>query len=229
MRQSRCCASSARGWEVASGRKPSCDAASHPLPHKIHNPHPCVYFVCPRQQHEERGFSVSTRKMVRVALLVTISVVLTRWFSIMLPIAGALGVRLSLGEIPLFLAGVLFGPLAGGVAGAIADVIGVAIAPMGSFFPGFTISAAMAGAIPGLILHRRRRNITMGWLVGTVAVTGLLVTLLNTYWLVILLQRGVYVLLPPRLFSRLAVIPIHSLIICALHTRIHIFKEHPGT
>ncbi|MFP4200841.1 MAG: folate family ECF transporter S component, partial [Clostridia bacterium] len=89
---------------------------------------------------------MTTRAMVTVALLIAISVILTRVFGIMLPVGGVMSLRISFGEIPIYLSGILFGPFAGAAAGAIADLIGVMVAGM-DFFPGFTVSAAVAGFI----------------------------------------------------------------------------------
>ncbi|MFO8061183.1 MAG: folate family ECF transporter S component [Bacillota bacterium] len=161
-----------------------------------------------------------TKTIVYVGLLACISVILTRYMGIMVPITGILGLRLSLGEIPLMLTGILFGPLAGGVAGAAADLIGMAVAPLGPYFPGFTLTAALTGVIPGLFLFRRKSEFTFLRLLVALAVTGLIVTFTNTIWLMMMSGKGIYALFPPRLLSRLLTIPVHTVIIWALHNRL---------
>jgi len=93
---------------------------------------------------------LSTRTLVGASLLTAISIILTRVFAVMVPLGGLPALRLSFGEIPLIITGILFGPIAGGLSGAVADLIGVTINTTGGFFPGFTISSILWGAIPGL-------------------------------------------------------------------------------
>lgn len=94
---------------------------------------------------------LSTRTLVASSLLTAISIILTRLFAVMVPLAGLPALRLSFGQIPLAITGILFGPLAGGIAGAVADLAGVMINPHGAFFPGFTLSSILWGVLPGLI------------------------------------------------------------------------------
>ncbi|EOD01342.1 folate family ECF transporter S component [Caldisalinibacter kiritimatiensis] len=93
---------------------------------------------------------VNTKALVGTALLAAISVVLLG-AAIMVPLAGLPALRLSFFEIPIIIAGMLFGPLAGGLCGIIADLLGFLLFPKGAFFPGFTLSAALWGVIPGII------------------------------------------------------------------------------
>jgi len=63
---------------------------------------------------------ITTRNLAYCALLAAISIVLARWLSYS-PFGS---VRWSLDKFPLFLAGMLFGPLAGGMTGFVADATG---------------------------------------------------------------------------------------------------------
>lgn len=63
---------------------------------------------------------IPTRTLAYCALLAAISIVLARWLSYS-PYGS---VRWSLDKFPLFLAGLLFGPLAGGMTGLVADATG---------------------------------------------------------------------------------------------------------
>lgn len=96
---------------------------------------------------------LSTGVLVKAALLTAVSIVLTRFFSVMLPLGGLPALRVGLGSIPLILSGILFGPLVGGMVGALSDVIGYAINPAGgAFFPGFTLTAALYGILSGVLV-----------------------------------------------------------------------------
>ena len=112
-------------------------------------------------------FQVATASLVKAALLAAISIVLTRVFSIMIPLGGMPALRIGFGTLPIMISGMLFGPLIGALTGVVADLIGVMLNPMGgTFFPGFTLSAAMNGLIAGLLfhtfkIHKKKTNYTM--------------------------------------------------------------------
>ncbi|MFA9397493.1 MAG: folate family ECF transporter S component [Clostridiaceae bacterium] len=96
--------------------------------------------------------NLSTKKVVSAGLLTSISIILTRYFAIMIPLAGLPSLRIGFGSIPIIISGILFGPLIGALTGIVADLIGFSINPMGGiFFIGFTISSALYGILPGLI------------------------------------------------------------------------------
>ena len=66
------------------------------------------------------GQRVATRTIACCALLAAVSIVMARLFSY----APLGNVRWSLDKFPLFLAGMLFGPVAGGMTGLVADAVG---------------------------------------------------------------------------------------------------------
>ncbi|GAB6108571.1 folate family ECF transporter S component [Fusibacter bizertensis] len=93
-----------------------------------------------------------TSVIVKAALLATISIVLTRFLSLMLMLGGLPALRVGFGSIPLIMSGMMFGPVIGGITGIVADLVGYMINPMGgTFFPGFTLSAALYGVIAGIL------------------------------------------------------------------------------
>lgn len=165
----------------------------------------------------------SVRQAANVGLLTAVSIVLTRIFGLGIPILGFVGLRITLGEVPLMLAGILFGPLAGLFAGLASDLIGYLINPFGGpFFPGFAISAALTGFLPGLFLHGRRREPNLWQVGGAVLITDLLAgVFLNTLWLTILYGTGFFVLLPTRLISRVVTLPIYTILVFLLNRAYH--------
>lgn len=105
---------------------------------------------------------LTTRSLVTVSLLTAISIVLARVLGLIIPIAGLPALKINFSSVPLIMAGIFYGPAAGFMAGAISDVIGYIINPMGgAYFPGFTLSTALTGMIPGLIfkLIASRKNL----------------------------------------------------------------------
>jgi len=97
-------------------------------------------------------------KMTLCASLIVLSVVLSRFLFFVLPFTGES--RYSLGWVPIYLAGFLLGPAWGAACGALSDIIGYLINPLGgAYFPGFTLSSAIAGFLPGLLFHLLRSHV----------------------------------------------------------------------
>lgn len=161
---------------------------------------------------------ISTRTMVQAGFLVAISIVLTR----VLVFMPTNTLRIGFGEVPIMLAGFLFGPVVGAITGAAADLIGIAINPMGPPHLGFTLSSMLWGIIPGLsvVLSRRKgkRNPYSNFNIAmVVSICIVLISLgLNTYWLSNLYGKGFLVILPSRIISAVVNIPLHSIIIISL-------------
>lgn len=97
-------------------------------------------------------------KMTLCASLIVLSVVLTRFLSFVLPFSGVF--RYSLGWIPIYLAGFILGPVWGAACGALSDGVGYLINPLGgAYFPGFTLSSAIAGFLPGLLFMLLKKHV----------------------------------------------------------------------
>ncbi len=155
---------------------------------------------------------LTTRHAANLGLLTAVSIVLTRVFGFVVPVAGVGALRLSFGEIPIILAGVLFGPAGGALTGLAADLIGYMInSHGGAFFPGFALSSALVGFIPGWLLHKSGSKLNL-WQIGvTILITDLITgVFMNTLWLTILYGQGFFVILPMRLLARLVTLPIYT-------------------
>lgn len=168
----------------------------------------------------KRKEQMSVRTMVKAGFLVAISIVMTRFAYIMVPLAGVSALRISFGDLPLMLSGMIFGPLVGGLTGFAADLIGFLINPQGPYHPGFTLSSILWGVIPGLVFYRQKgeKNYEKVYSYKNIFVAVLLVTVvvslgLNTYWLSTLYGRGFIILLPTRVLAALISIPLHTVII----------------
>lgn len=163
---------------------------------------------------------LDTSVLAKSAFLIALSVVLTRYMSILIPIAGAQGIRVGFGSIPINLSGILFGPVIGGLTGLGADVLGVLISPQGTFHPGFMLSSVLTGVIPGLVfLAARKRNPgefrikVASVFIGQLLVAIVVSLLLNTFWLSQLFGNAFIVLLPPRALNAAVNVPIQTFII----------------
>ncbi|MBE6031645.1 MAG: folate family ECF transporter S component [Clostridiales bacterium] len=90
---------------------------------------------------------LNTKVMVTLALLIAINLILTRIFVIYFSDFS----RFDLGNVPLILAGLFFGPAAGAIAGAAADILGSVVLSGRGWFPPLTIGPVLMGLIPGLL------------------------------------------------------------------------------
>lgn len=143
----------------------------------------------------------AVQTMVTLAILVAIHVVLSRllgfnvWF-----------LKITLSFIPLAIAARLYGWVGGAIVGGLADLIGAIMFPIGVYFPGYTLTSAMAGAAYGLCFNPSPKvfsllsklhicpkkldykNYTPGIfaiLIAVIFVQLVCNLLLNTFWLVV--------------------------------------------
>ena len=147
------------------------------------------------------------KKLIQISLLIAIEIILTRFCSINTPID-----RIGFGFLQSAIIGMMYGPLSAGVAYAIGDLLGVALFPTGSFFPGFTITAFLTGIVYGVFLYNKPK--TWPRIIGAVLTVCLVINLgLDTLWLSILMGKGYIALLPTRIMKAVLMIPVQTFII----------------
>ena len=136
----------------------------------------------------------TTRTLTALAMLIAIEVILSRFLSI-----NAWNIKIGFGFVPVVIAAVLYGPLAGGIVGALSDFIGALLFPIGTYFPGFTLSSFLMGVVFGLFLYKKQ-----SWLQGLAAVginQFILGLFLNTFWISVLYGSPYVPLLATRVFQ----------------------------
>ncbi|HPF19117.1 MAG: folate family ECF transporter S component [Eubacteriales bacterium] len=131
-----------------------------------------------------------TSLLTGMALLATVSLVLTRFLSFYVPFLGVQSMRVGFGEVPVILAGLLMGGPAGGLTGLAADLVGATLFPAGPYFPGFTLSAFLTGFLPVILMKRmskKEQSPGKAMLFLSILLTQLVTSaLLNTLWIVLL-------------------------------------------
>jgi len=143
-----------------------------------------------------------TKTLVITSLLIAITIILARFLAI-----NTSFVRISLEFLPIALSAILSGPIIGGITGAIADIIGATLFPTGTFFPGFTLSAFLAGIFYGIFLYKKELTIIriiIAVIIKVIVVDLILVTL----WLIILYKLPLEALIVARLIKSSLIIPI---------------------
>lgn len=98
----------------------------------------------------------TTKKLVGSALLAALAVVFARLFG-MMPEASA---RFSIEAVPIFLAGLLYGPVYGAMVGFVSDFVGCLFSPFG-YNPIFCLPPILYGLCAGLFRPLVQRGISV--------------------------------------------------------------------
>ena len=119
--------------------------------------------------------------------------------------------------MPVVIAAILLGPLYAGIVGALADFLGAILFPIGTYFPGFTLTAFLMGLCYGLFLYRSQ---SFPRILGAVAVHQLILSLLlNTLWISLLYGSPFVPLLVSRL-PQCAILAAVQLVVIPLIARL---------
>ena len=152
---------------------------------------------------------LNTRMITVIGVLIAMEVILSRFLSINAP-----SVKIGFAFVPCALCAVLFGLAPTVILEILADLLGATLFPSGSFFPGFTLTAALRGLSYGLLLGKKQTpaRILMVVLFNQL-VLGLCV---NTLWISILYGSSFGALLVTRVVQCLVLIPVEFVVITAI-------------
>ena len=145
---------------------------------------------------------MKTVKIIYGALLTAIKILLTRFFSIQLPI-----MRFSFAFIATMMIGMLFNPWVSGAIAAVTDIIGFAIAPKGEYFYGYTLSAFLSGFVYSFFFYKKEitfKNVILATVINVVFLN----MGLNTLWASITTGKAFFAVVGPRLVKNLIDIPL---------------------
>ncbi|MGX6962138.1 folate family ECF transporter S component [Vagococcus xieshaowenii] len=150
---------------------------------------------------------IGAKEIALMGLLIAMQIILTRQFVIQTEFF-----RISFSFIAVILMGWLFGPLFAAIGNGLADMFGFVLRPVGMFFPGYTLTAAIEGLVYGLFFYKKEmtlgRNI-VGNLAGSIVSTGL-----NTVWLFMTMGKAsTLAYLPTRLVAALVLLVVKILVI----------------
>ena len=149
------------------------------------------------------------KKIILSALLLAMSIVLSRFLSIKTPI-----VTISFSFVPTMLCAIWLGPKWTILISILSDLIGATLFPFGSFFIGYTITTAVAATIYGFLLYKKEedtysdKQFVLRTILAVVLVTVIANIGLNTLWLTITTGKAFMVLLASRIVKELIMIPI---------------------
>ena len=107
-------------------------------------------------KHSQNRPVMATKTMAYCALLAALSVVLAR---LIIPMPNA-STRFSIEAVPIYISGMLFGPLAGGLVGFCADFVGTLFSGYG-FNPLFCVPPILYGVCGGLFRYYLASNVSI--------------------------------------------------------------------
>ena len=147
-----------------------------------------------------------------LGILIALEIVLSR-FSI-----HTSDLKIGFGFVPIVMAAALYGPIAGGMVGAIGDVVSAILFPVGSYFPGFTVTAFLTGAIFGLFLYKKDSilNIVLSVLLTQAVIS----QFVNTLFISVLYGNPYWPLFVMRLAQTAAMSVVQILLIILLHKKL---------
>lgn len=163
----------------------------------------------------------STKMLATLSILVAMEVIIARFGTI----RPTESIKISLDFIPIVIAAILYGPVPAVIMSILADVLGAFLFPVGPFFPGFTLTAAVTGLIYGLLLHKSQ---SMPRVVCAVVLQQLVCSMvINTFWLHVLYGLPYLPTMAARLVQcavvtalQIVVIPLIAKTILSVHKRL---------
>lgn len=157
------------------------------------------------------------RAIVFTALMAAMSLILSRFFSLKIPMGGMEALRFGMGGLPLIASGLILGPVHGALTGACADILGMALFPGGPYLPQFTLTAALTGMIPAFLGRNFLNPGKYFHALAIVIVTQVITTcLLVPFFLMQITGFSFAVLGLPRLFALFIEAPFYAFLLCRL-------------
>lgn len=100
---------------------------------------------------------LTTKMIVTLGLLVAMSVILERLLGFM----PTENIRIAFGNLPIVIAGLLFGPIAGGLVGLLSDFLGTTLFSPFPWFAPMALTPILMGVVPPLLgmLMKKRTNL----------------------------------------------------------------------
>ncbi len=146
--------------------------------------------------------------LIRLALLIAVEVVLSRFLSISTPL-----VKIGFSFVPLTIAAMLYGPKGGMVTGGLSDFLGAMLFPIGPYHPGFTLVAVLKGLVWGLALQKggceRLNRISFAALVNCLVLS----LCINSIWIYQLSGPPILTLIGGRMAQELLMIPVQIVVV----------------
>ncbi len=156
------------------------------------------------------------KKIILSSMLLAILIILSRFVSIKTEI-----LVISVSFIPIMMAAIWLGYKYSILIAILGDFIGAILFPFGPYFPGFTLSAAIQGAIYGIFLYNKGNKLNNKKLIIRLIVSSILVLFvvnifITSFWIHILYGKAYIAVMVSRILTQVVMLPIQIITIYTL-------------
>lgn len=121
-------------------------------------------------------------------------------------------IKIGFGFLPVAITGILCGPVPAMIVGGMGDLLSFLIAPMGYYFPGWTVSGILVGLLYGLFLYKSDCSLVR--IIICEVVIGVFIEIaLGSLWLLIQYDKAFFVMAGVRGIKTLVATPIEIAIV----------------
>lgn len=153
----------------------------------------------------------NVKTLTVAAMLIALTIALSMF---RIPVSDLLQIRFEF--LALALAGMLFGPVVGGLVAGAADILCLVFFPIGSYFPGMTLTAVVSGVIYGVFFYQKQVA-PVRVLLCMFAIALISNVVLNSIWLWMMYgQNYILTMMPVRILKNLITAPVNSILFYAV-------------
>ena len=121
-------------------------------------------------------------------------------------------IKIGFGFLPVAITGILCGPVPAMIVGGMGDLLSFLLAPMGYYFPGWTVSGILVGLLYGLFLYKSDCSLVR--IIICEVVIGVFIEIaLGSLWLLIQYDKAFFVMAGVRGIKTLVATPIEIAIV----------------
>lgn len=121
-------------------------------------------------------------------------------------------VKIGFTFLPVAIAAMLCGPVCGIIVGGLGDVLSFLIAPMGYYFPGWTVSGILVGMLYGLFLYKAKKPL-LSIIICEITIGLFVEVALGSLWLLIQFNKAFLLMAGLRGLKTLVAIPIETVLV----------------
>lgn len=144
------------------------------------------------------------------ALMLAVRVVLGYFSNITLAITP--DIKIGLNFLPIAIAAILCGPVGAMIVGAFGDLLSFLIAPMGFYFPGWTVSGLLVGLLYGIFLYKSKHTL-LNIIICEIIIGIVVEIILGSLWLYIQYQKAFFIMAGVRGIKTLVTVPIEITVV----------------
>ncbi len=153
------------------------------------------------------------KKIVLSSILLAMLIILSRFVSIKTEI-----LVISISFIPIMMSAIWLGYKYSMLIALLGDFIGAILFPFGPYFPGFTLSSAISGAIYGIFLYNKGNELEDKKLIIRLFISSILVLFVvnifvTSFWIHILYGKAYIAVMISRIITQVIMLPIQIITI----------------